>query len=110
MLRKAISNQLKTHLETTEELEKKRAKEYGHQVVLTLDERAGYENRTRSIVHYEGRVKEARSILRMIDDLELRIHADKCEHCNHHEIGVADHKGKFTALKPGQMVLTRAKG
>jgi hypothetical protein len=86
VLRKAIGNQLMAHLQTTEDLEKRRAKEYGHQIVLSVDEKAGYENLTRSIMHYEGRAKEARSILRMIDDLELRVHADKCEHCNHHEM------------------------
>lgn len=110
MLRKVVSNQLKAHLYTTESLEKERAKDYGHQVVLSIDEKAGYENMTRTIMHYEGRTKEARSILRMIDDLELRVHADKCECCNHHEIGTVDHSGKFTALKPGQMVLVRTKG
>jgi hypothetical protein len=107
VLRKAIGNQLMAHLQTTEDLEKRRAKEYGHQIVLSVDEKAGYENLTRSIMHYEGRAKEARSILRMIDDLELRVHADKCEHCNHHEIGVVDFKGKFHAVKPGQKVLVR---
>ena len=107
MIRKAISNQLKAHLETTEELEKRRAKEYGHQVVLSLDEKAGYENLTRSIMHYEGRAKEARSILRMIDDLELRIHADKCKCCGHHEVGTVDHNGTFIALNPGSKVLVR---
>lgn len=107
MLRKAISNQLEHILQTTEDLEQVRAKDYGHQVVLSVDEKAGYENMTRSIMHYEGRAKEARSILRMIDDLELRVHADKCEHCNHHEIGTVDRNGKFTAIKPGQKILVR---
>ena len=58
-------------------------------------------------MHYEGRAKEARSILRMIDDLELKVTASKCEHCNHHEIGVTKHNGSFTALKPGEMILVR---
>lgn len=107
MLRKAIGNQLEHLLQTTEDLEKKRAKDYGWQVILSLDEKAGYNNVTNSIMHYEGRAKEARSILRMIDDLELRVHADKCERCSHHEMGVVDHKGTFIALKPGQMVLIR---
>ncbi len=107
MLRQAIGNQLKFILETTEALEKERAMMYGHQVVLTLDERAGYENLTRSIMHYEGRAKEARSILRMIDDVELRVRVDKCECCDHHEIGTVDLDGKFTALKPGQKILIR---
>ena len=110
MLRKAISNQLESHLKSIEAIEEKRAVEYGHQVVLNSDEAAGYANLTKNIMHYEGRVKEARSILRIIDDLEFRVHADKCKHCDHHEIGVVDHKGKFIALKPGQMVLIRAKG
>jgi hypothetical protein len=43
----------------------------------------------------------------MIDDLELRIHADLCNHCGHHEIGVIDLAGKFYAVKPGQKVLVR---
>ncbi len=105
MLRKAISNQLEAHLKTVEVVEGNRAKDYGWQVILSLDERAGYENLTRTIMHYEGRAKEARSILRMIDDLELRVRADKCEHCDHHEIGTVDLNGKFTALKPGQRIL-----
>ncbi len=107
MLRQAISNQLKFILKTTEALEETRAKDYGHQVVLSLDERAGYDNMTRSIMHWEGRAKEARSILRMIDDVELRVRADKCECCNHHEIGTVDLDGKFTALKPGERILRR---
>ncbi|NOQ49753.1 MAG: hypothetical protein GQ553_03715 [Nitrosomonadaceae bacterium] len=102
-----ISNQLKAHLETIEGLEKRRAKEYGHQVVLNTDEAAGYSNLTRSIMHYEGRTKEARSILRIIGDVELRVRADKCRCCDHHEIGTVDLDGKFTALKPGQRILIR---
>ena len=107
MLRKAISNQLEHILQTTGDLEEQRTKEYGYQIILTWDERAGYENLTRSIMHYEGRAKEARSILRMIDDLELRVHADKCTCCGHHEIGTVDHNGKFIALNPGSKVLVR---
>lgn len=112
MLRKAISNQLKFILQMTEDLEKERTKKYSHllghaQVVMSLDEKAAYENMTRSIMHYEGRAKEARSILRMIDDVELRVRADKCKHCNHHEIGTVDLDGKFTALKPGERILVR---
>ena len=107
MLRKAISNQLKFILQTQEDIEKRRAKEYGHQVVLSLDEKAGYENLSRSITHWEGRAKEARSILRMIDDVEVRVRAAKCECCNHHEIGWTDLDGKFTALKPDQKIMVR---
>ncbi len=110
MLRKAISNQLKFILETTEALEQQKEKQYGHkmdhaQVVMSVDEAAGLENLNRSIIHWEGRAKEARSILRIIDDLELRVRADKCKCCNHHEIGTVDLNGKFTALKPGQRIL-----
>jgi len=110
MLSEMISNQLEHHLQTVEDLEKRRAKEYGHQVVLNTDEAAGYANITRSIMHYEGRAKEARSILRIIGDVELRVRADKCGHCNHHEIGTVDLDGKFTALKPGQRILIRKVG
>jgi hypothetical protein len=107
MLRQAISNQLGHLLQTIEDLEATRAKDYGYQVALTLDERAGYDNIAKSIMHWEGRAKEARSILRMIDDVELRVRTDKCECCNHHEIGTVDLDGKFTALKPGQRILIR---
>lgn len=106
MIRKAISNQLGHHLQTTEDLEKRKVKEYSHHP-LSLNEKASRENLNRSIMHYEGRAKEARSILRMIDDLELKVTANKCECCNHHEIGVTNNKDKFTALKPGQMILVR---
>lgn len=106
MLRKAISNQLKFILKTTEELEQQRAKEYGHQVALNDDERAGYNNLTNIVMHWEGRAKEARSILRMIDDLEVPVIADKCGHCGHHEIGVGI-VDKFRALKPGELILVR---
>ena len=112
MLRKAISNQLEHILQTTENLEQERTKKYAHkmdhaQVVMSLDEKAAYENMTRSIMHYEGRAKEAESILRMIDNLELRVRADKCTCCGHHEIGTVDLDGKFTALKPGERILVR---
>lgn len=110
MLSEMISNQLEAHDKTIHELEKRRKKEYGWQLGLSLDERAGYNNLTNSIMHYEGRAKEARSILRIIGDVELRIHADKCKCCNHHEIGTVDHKGKFTALKPGQRIIIRKVG
>lgn len=112
MLRQAISNQLKFILQMTEDLEQERTKKYAHkmdhaQVVMSLDEKAAYENLTRSIMHYEGRAKEARSILRMIDNVELRVRAGRCEHCNHHEIGTVDLDGKFTALKLGERILRR---
>jgi len=110
MIRKAISNQLEHLLQTMSDLEDTRTKEYGYQIILSLDERAGYENLTRSIAHYEGRVKEARSILRMVDDLELRVHADRCKCCGHHEIGTVDHKGNFIGLDPGSKVLVRRVG
>lgn len=108
-LRKAISNQLEHHLQTTEDLEKRRAREYGHQTTLNTDEASGYANITRSIMHYEGRAKEARSILRIIDDLEGKIAASKCEHCNHHEIGY-NVRGEFTALKPDDRIVVTWKG
>lgn len=108
MLRKAIADQLEHHYQTIEDLEKRRAKEYGHQVVLSVDEKAGYENLTRSIMHYEGRVEEARSILRMIDDLEVPVIADKCKCCGHHEIGIGI-VNEFRALKPGELILVRRK-
>ncbi len=112
MLRQAIGNQLKFILQMTEDLENERTKKYAHkmdhaQVVMSLDEKAAYENITRSIMHYEGRAKEARSILRMIDDVELRVRADKCECCDHYEIGTVDLDGKFIALKPGERILRR---
>jgi hypothetical protein len=112
MLRKAINNQLHVHLEMIHDLEELRTKKYGHllehaQVVMSTDEAAGYENYNRTIMHYEGRIKEARSILRIIDDVELRVHADKCTSCGHHEIGTVDHNGKFIALNPGSKVLVR---
>ena len=108
MLRKAISNQLEHILQTTDDLEKKRAKDYGHQVALTLDEKAGYNNVTNSIMHYEGRAKEARSILRMIDDLEVTVGTSKCMHCGHHEVGYRENTwNEFTALKPGERIIVR---
>jgi hypothetical protein len=99
MLRKAIANQIKAHGETIEELEEMKR----NGTLRTM----GKTNVINSIMHYEGRAKEARSILRMIDDLELRVHADKCKHCGHHEIGVVDFAGKFYAVKPGQKILVR---
>lgn len=106
MLRKAIANQIEAHGETLEALFAERAEKYGYQVTLTVDEKAGYENLTRSIMHYEGRVKEARSILRMIDDLEVPVDTGLCGYCGHHEVGVSI-KSKFRALKPGEMILIR---
>jgi hypothetical protein len=107
VLRKAISNQLEFILKTCEGLEGTRAKDYGHQVALTLDERAGYENLTQSLMHWEGRAKEARSILRMMDDLELAVCTNKCRCCGHHEVGTVDNSGRFIALNPGSKVLVR---
>lgn len=104
MLRKAIKNQLDHHLQTIQDLEKRRAKEYPG--CLAQDAPAGYQNLTMSIIHYEGRAKEARSILRMIDDLEVPVIADKCGHCGHHEIGVGI-VNEFRALKPGELILVR---
>ena len=102
MLRKAISNQLNAHLEAIQGLEDKRRREYGgHRLT------EGYKNLTNSIMHYEGRVEEARSILRMIDDLEVRVTASECDHCGHHEIGYQDSYTKFHALRPGQWILVR---
>ncbi len=63
MIRTAIGNQLNAHLETLQELEKQRALYDNNKMDI------GYDNLTHSIMHYEGRIKEARSILRIVDDL-----------------------------------------
>lgn len=107
MLRQEISVVLEGHYKMIEELEGKRAALYGHLPYNLARKESGYMNLTNSIIFYEGRVEEARGILTIIDDIELRVHADKCEHCNHHEIGVVDHKGKFRAVKPGEKIMVR---
>ena len=36
---------------------------------------------------------------------EVIVKAQKCECCNHHEIGVVDKDGKFVQLKPGMKII-----
>ena len=33
------------------------------------------------------------------------VKAQKCDHCDHHEIGTTDKDGKFTQLKPGTQII-----
>jgi hypothetical protein len=112
MLRNALVVQIESCLKQIQELEECRAKFYKDEMehipemMRPYKVNAGYENLNRSIIHYEGRVEEAREILQIIDDLEAEVVASKCSCCGHHEICIRNEEDQVP-LKPGtRIVLT----
>ncbi len=40
----------------------------------------------------------------MAEEKEFLVTARKCEHCNHHEVGIMDTDGNYTQLKLGTII------